>query len=590
MHLPSRSTTVGLTAMALMLTSCSTPDPRSSEAPAQSGTASPPETSGAGTAAPSGSPSSESSASASETTETPTTTPGSPQLEEMAVAAAHPEAVDAGMEILQDGGSAVDAAVAAAFAVAVVEPYASGIGGGGSTILAGHGDDPVSYDYREVVAEDGEIPESGTGVPGFVAGLARIHDEHGDMAWQDLLDPAVELADEGFPVSDFLALRLRSDAGPASIEGLDHFHGSSGDPLAAGDRLVQEDLAETMRTLAQDGPESFYSGGLAEELTAVDGLDAETLTAYAPTRTDPVGGPVGEHTLLSAAPPLPGAALIQQMQIAESLGIADHAPDSAGHVDRLTRAWTTADESVDQLFGDPDVVDVPTDRLTDPERNAALAEEMDPAGMMSSSTQTDPSSAVTAGNTTHLTVVDGDGATVSMTNTLTSFWGGGESEYVDGYFLNNQLSRFATQDSDANQPAAGRQSVSWSAPSMVLDDDGRPVLGLGSPGGHQIPNILTSVLASWGLRGTSLQEAVDAPRHHLEEGVLAVEEEPSDAVETLISERNWDLWVTEREEAIFGSVQALEIDHETGRISGAEDSRREGGFAVADVGSATGTG
>lgn len=590
MHLPSRSTTVGLTALALMLTSCSTPDPRSSEAPAPSGTASPSKTSGAGTAAPSGSPSPESSASAPETTETPTTTPGSPQLEEMAVAAAHPEAVDAGMEILQDGGSAVDAAVAAAFAVAVVEPYASGIGGGGSTILAGHGDDPVSYDYREVVAEDGEIPESGTGVPGFVAGLARIHDEHGEMAWQDLLEPAVELADDGFPVSDFLALRLRSDAGPASIEGLDHFHDSSGDPLAAGDRLVQEDLAETMRALAQDGPESFYSGDLAEELTSVDGLDAETLTAYATTRTDPVGGPVGEHTLLSAAPPLPGAALIQQMQIAESLGIADHAPDSAGHVDRLTQAWTTADDSVDQLFGDPDAVDVPTDRLTDPERNAALAEEMDPAGMTSSTTQTDPTSAVTAGNTTHLTVVDEDGATVSMTNTLTSFWGGGESEYVDGYFLNNQLSRFATQDSEANQPAAGRQSVSWSAPSMVLDDDGRPVLGLGSPGGHQIPNILTSVLASWGLRGTSLQEAVDAPRHHLEEGVLAVEEEPSDAVEALISERNWELWVTEREEAIFGSVQALEIDHETGRVSGAEDSRREGGFAVADVGSATGTG
>ncbi|MFC0247315.1 MULTISPECIES: gamma-glutamyltransferase [Citricoccus] len=523
------------------------------------------------------------------------------QLQQHAVAAAHPEAVEAGMDILAQGGNAADAAVATAFAVAVVEPYASGIGGGGSAILAGPGREPVSFDYREVVAQDGRIPDSGTGIPGFVAGLAELHAEHGDLDWDQVLEPAIGLAGDGFPVSEFLSLRLRSDFGPASIEGLNHYHDASGDPLAAGDRLVQRDLAQTMASLAQEGPESFYTGGLAAELTRVDGLDADSLAAYEPEQVVPVGGVVGDYEVLSAAPPLPGAALVQQLQLAEALGIDGHEPGSPGYVDRLSEAWIAAEGSVKHLIGDPDFVDVPVDRITDPEANARIAEQVNLlAGGADASASTGPDARegavpgagdalvqatgqpVTAGNTTHLTVVDQDGFTVSMTNTLTSFWGGSESEYVGGFFLNNQLSRFATEESEANQPEPGRKSVSWSAPSMVLDDQGRPVLGLGSPGGHQIPNILTGVLVAWGLRDATLQEAVDAPRFHLQDGVLAVEEEPSPELAELIAARDWELQRTERDQAIFGSVQALEINYETGQITGARDNRREADVAIAD--------
>ncbi|MFC4372371.1 gamma-glutamyltransferase family protein [Citricoccus nitrophenolicus] len=519
----------------------------------------------------------------------PTTEPEpGQQLQQHAVAAAHPEAVEAGMDILAQGGNAADAAVATAFAVAVVEPYASGIGGGGSVILAGPGREPVSYDYREVVAQDGRIPDSGTGVPGFVAGLAKLHAEHGDLDWQEILEPAIGLAGEGFPVSEFLAQRLRSDFGPASIEGLNHYNDASGEPLAAGDRLVQRDLAQTMTTLAQEGPESFYTGSLAQELTSVDGLDAASLAAYESEQVVPVGGAVGDYEVLSAAPPLPGAALVQQLQLAEALGIDGHEPGSPGYVDRLSEAWIAAEGSVKHLIGDPDFVDVPVERLTDPEANARIAEQVNllagaaDAGARGALVQAE-GQPVTAGNTTHLTVVDQDGFTVSMTNTLTSFWGGSESGYVGGFFLNNQLSRFATEESVANQPEPGRKSVSWSAPSMVLDDQGRPVLGLGSPGGHQIPNILTGVLVAWGLQGATLQEAVDAPRFHLQDGVLAVEEEPSPGLAELIRSRNWELQRTERDQAIFGSVQALEVDYETGQITGARDSRREADVAIADA-------
>ena len=524
-------------------------------------------------------------------------------LRQHGVSAAHPAAVAAGMQVLDDGGNAADAAIATAFAVAVVEPYASGIGGGGSALLAAPGEEATSYDYREVVAQNGRIPASGTGVPGFVAGLAQIHDDYGSLDWEDLLQPAIRLAGEGFPISEFLAARMRADYGPASIQDLEHFHGAGGRPLQAGERLVQRDLARTMTTLAEQGPEAFYTGSIAGRLAEVDGLDAASLEAYAPERVDPVGGEFGDYEVLSAAPPLPGAAVIQQLQIAEALGIEEHAPGTAGYVDRLAAAWTAANGSVADVLGDPDFVEVPVERLTDPGRNAALAERVDlltaaagpsgdPAGALQAAAvpasaapeaAPGPPGEVAAGNTTHLTVVDRTGFTVSMTNTLTSFWGGAASSSVGGFFLNNQLSRFESEASAANRPAAGRKSVSWSAPSMVLDGQGRPVLGLGSPGGHQIPNILATVLVAWGLQGADLQQAVDAPRYHLQDGVLAVEQAPSPELRRLIDRRGWQLRRTERAEAIFGSVQALQIDYEDGEVTGATDDRREADVAIADA-------
>lgn len=548
-------------------------------------------------AAPSSSASESAHPGASESADPRTSPPGAAaQLDQHGVSAAHPEAVDAGMQILDEGGNAADAAVAVAFAVAVVEPYASGIGGGGSALLAAPGEEATSYDYREVVAQDGRIPDSGTGVPGLVAGLAQIHADHGTLEWEQLLQPAIGLARNGFPVSDFLAQRMRTDFGPASIQGLEHFHSASGEPLAAGDTLVQEDLARTMTTIAERGPEAFYTGSIADRLSEVDGLDAASLAAYEPEQVEPVGGPFGDYEVLSAAPPLPGAALIQQLQVAEALGVGNHEPGTAGYVDRLSEAWIAAEGSVTHFLGDPDFVDVPVDQLTDPARNSGIADRVsllaggtgkgtsghdDGAGTAADSVAA--GGPVTAGNTTHLTVVDHSGFTVSMTNTLTSFWGGSESASVGGFFLNNQLSRFESEASAANRPEPGRKSVSWSAPSMVLDEEGRPVLGLGSPGGHQIPNILSGVLVSWGLQDAPLQEAIDAPRYHLQDGVLAVEREPSGDLARLIDERDWQLQRTEREQAIFGSVQALEIDYGTGEVTGATDSRREAAVEIADA-------
>ncbi|WP_341360983.1 gamma-glutamyltransferase [Georgenia sp. M64] len=488
------------------------------------------------------------------------------------------------MSVLAGGGNAVDAAIAAAFAVSVVEPFASGVGGGGSAIVASTGGEPLNYDYREVVAQDGTIPESGTGIPGFVAGMAALHEDHGRLDWAQLVQPAIDLAADGFPISDFLALRMRSDYGPAAVSDQRQFNGLGGIfPLGAGDELVQEELAETLTVLAEDGPQSFYTGSIADRLDDVDGIDLASLAAYDVVRSEPVRGRVGDYEIVSAAPALPGVALVQMLQVAEAMGIAGTEPGSADYVETLSNSWLVADGSVAQHLGDPAFVDVPVDELTDQARNADLADDITTSAASAEVFGSDNvagAADLVPGNTTHITVVDADGLMVSMTNTITSFWGGGDAQAVGGFFLNNQLSRFAALDTPQNQPAPGRRSVSWATPTVVLDEQGRPVLGVGTPGGHQIPTILANVLARWALHDQPLEDAVAAPRFHLQDGTLTLEEPPSPELSARLDDLGWASDVVTVEEAVFGSVQALEVDHDSGEITGAEDNRREATFAV----------
>ncbi|WP_341358948.1 gamma-glutamyltransferase [Georgenia sp. M64] len=554
----SRTVLALTAALALVTAGCT------SEAPSAPSTA--PTTTAGPTAAPSTEP---------PTTEPPATEAPSSALAEFGVSAGHPAAVEAGTAILRAGGSAADAAVAAAFAIAVVEPFASGIGGGGAAIVAPTGGEPEAYDYREVVGQDGVVDARGTGVPGFVAGMAELHEAHGRLPWADLLAPAVELA-EGHPVSDFLALRMRSDYGPSAVADLPHY-APGGVPLAAGQELVQEELAATMRAIAEEGEAAFYSGALADDLAAA-GIDKASLAAYEVVRSAPVRGPVGDLEVLAAPPALPGVALIQMLQVAEAAGAGSAEPGSAEYIEDLSTGWQVADASVQSVLGDPAFVDVPVEELTDPALNAELA-----AGSSASAGRDDGdvrAADLVPGNTTHLTVVDTDGLMVSMTNTITSFWGGNDARTVGGFFLNNQLSRFDSISSDANRAEPGRRSVSWSAPTVVVDGEGRPVLGLGSPGGRQIPNILANVLARWILHDQPLPDAVVAPRFHLEGATLTAEELPPDAEE--LSARGWTLRTVPVEDAVFGSVQALEVDHGSGRVTGAADTRRE---AAVEVGS-----
>jgi gamma-glutamyltranspeptidase / glutathione hydrolase len=488
------------------------------------------------------------------------------------VSAGHPLASRAGMEMLAQGGTAVDAAIAAAFADAVMQPASSGIGGGGASIVVADGA-AEHYDYREVVNTRGVVPVSGTGVPGFVAGMAELHADHGTLDWATLLAPAIRVAEEGGPVSGYLARTIDQDLGRAVTSGLPHFTRPDGTPLQEGDLLVQTELAATMRTLAEEGPQAMYTGSLVPALTAVEGIDEATLEAYTVQRGEPARGPVGEFTMLSGAPALPGAAIIQMVQIAEAAGIAGVDPASADFVELQSRAWQVADESVQTWFGDPAFVDVPVDRLTDPEENAAIAAGLGGAAPTAARVPYEG-----AANTTHISVVDADGTAVSMTNTITNYWGSGQ--YVAGFFMNDQLARFGDIGAtEANRPEPGRRSVTWSSPSMVLDAQDRPVLVIGTPGGRQIPNTTAQVVTLWALHGQELSEAVPAERFILTGGRLRLE---SGRLADELRARGYDIQVTNSgSPEIYGSVQALEVDWEARTVVGVADTRRSAGVETA---------
>ncbi|WP_369375152.1 gamma-glutamyltransferase [Promicromonospora sp. Populi] len=527
-------------------------------------------------------PSSSPTATASPSASAPSPSPSpEPALGGYGVSAGHPLAAESGTRILQSGGTAVDAAIAAAFADAVLQPASSGIGGGGVAIVAADGT-ATNYDYREVVNQAGQIPDSGAGIPGFVAGMERLHSDGGTLPWAELLQPAIEIAQNGAPVSRYLASQISGYPGPEVTSSLPQFRRDDGTVLQQGDTLVQEELAATMRTLAEEGPDALYTGSLSSALTETPGIDSQSLADYEVEVSEPASGPVGEFTMLSAAPALAGAAVIQMMQIAEAAGIGDVDPDSPEYIDILSRAWQVADTSVQQYFGDPRFVDVPVEQLTDPEQNAEIAATL-PDATATSTNSAELGGYVGAANTTHISVVDADGVAVSMTNTIMNYWGSGQ--YVAGFFINNQLGRFSDIGLEgANQPEPGRRSVTWSSPSMLLDDQGRPVLVLGTPGGRQIPNTIANVVARWALHGQSLETAVPSGRFLLTGGELQLEL-PQLADELGAMGYTVDVSGDDTaSRAAYGSVQALAINWETGGVTSFADERRAAGF---DVGTLT---
>ncbi|WP_162319822.1 gamma-glutamyltransferase family protein [Nesterenkonia haasae] len=510
-----------------------------------------------------------------ETEQSETAEESSPALHAHGVSAGHEQAVDAAEWILHEGGNSVDATIAAAFAIGVLEPVASGMGGGGSVIIAGPDDEPVFYDYREVVNTSGDIPATGTGVPGFVAGMGQLHEDYGELEWDQVIAPAIELAGDGFTVSEYLSDRISSGAGPDYLSDLEAFY-PEGEPLGTSETLVQPELEQSLQRLAEAGWEDFYTGQLAESLAQqAEGIDRDSLADYEIATAEPVAGAFGDYEVVSAPPPLPGAALIQMLQIAESDGVGEMAPDSAEYIDTQSRAWSVAEETIRNDLGDPTAVEVPVDELTDPHANAQIAPE-GPEELPQAAPGGPEGSA--HANTTHISAVDDTGLTVSMTNTVTDFWGSGQE--VDGYFLNNALKRFSDIDSPANQPEPGRRTVTWSNPTMVLDEEDLPVMAIGTPGGMQILPALGTVLSQWALQDVELQEALEAPRFRGEGSLLYLEQGQSSGLIADLEELGWGVeeWPT----SSFGSVQALVIDHESGTITGADDPRRDGAHRIID--------
>jgi len=468
------------------------------------------------------------------------------------VVSVSPPASDVGREILRRGGTAVDAAVATAFALAVTWPSAGNIGGGGfMMVYPGRGKRPACIEYRETAPAaatattlkdyhrmDGHLV---CGTPGTVAGLALAHQRYGRLPWRELVLPAVRLAREGFPVDAALAGSLNSvlRQSPKFAELQRVFASPAGKPWRAGDRLVQPDLGRTLETIAEGGPSAFYRRPIADQLVAEmkagGGLiTKDDLATYRARLREPIHGTYRGYEVFAPPPPSSGGiCLVEMLNILECLQLKEDpatpgsnaAPGrwSAQTMHYMIEAMRRAFYDRARYLGDPDFVRIPP-HLTSKEYARKLAAEIDPAKATPSDRLAPEIPLMDESeNTTHFSVMDQHGMAVANTYTLENAYGCRVVVRGAGFLLNNEMTDFnripgrtdrkGAIGTAANVIAPGKRMLSSQTPTLVCRD-GRLVLVTGTPGGRTIINTVLCVVLGVVEFHRDGRAAVDAPRLH----------------------------------------------------------------------------
>ncbi|MGY0610682.1 gamma-glutamyltransferase [Luteimonas sp. A501] len=517
-----------------------------------------------------------------------------------------------GAQVLREGGNAVDASVAMAFAMAVALPRAGNIGGDGYMLVhpAG-GAGAVAIDFRSMAPAlatlDAYVGEDGTlqghaagiraaGVPGTVAGLALAHETHGRLPWKQLLQPAIRLAADGMVLSrdEAFALDWGRERLARSAAGAKVFLHADGSALRAGERLVQADLAWSLRQIAEHGADAFYRGAIAERIDA--GMRAHggllrkaDLAAYRAIAREPLRSSYRGHALLTMPPSSgggPGVAMT--LNILERFDLAAMGAGSADALHVLAEATKRAWRDRRAHANDPAASPVPLQGFVSKAYGASRAAEI----AMDRAT---PAAAVGAGDiwaheapdTTHFSVVDGEGNAVSTTYTIGADFGSGVMLEGTGFLLGNLIGNFSLQAQldaarDGREPPAnalrpGSRPVSSMSPTMLLRD-GRPWLVTGSPGGNTIPGTIVQMIVNVVDFDMNIAEATSFPRIHQQvtaRGELDIERGFSPDTLRILRERGHE---PEQGQTI-GSTQTLLL--EASRVEGAADPRRPGAAAFA---------
>ncbi|PVB61436.1 gamma-glutamyltransferase [Labrenzia sp. 011] len=530
------------------------------------------------------------------------------------VASQEAVATGVGVDILRKGGNAVDAAIATGFALAVTLPRAGNLGGGGFMLVhMAESRQTEALDYREkapaaaswdmFLDEDGE-PDSdksrfsglAVGVPGTVAGFAEAYARHGsgNLTWAELVAPAIELAENGITVTPGLSAaltaampRLTKDPATAAV-----FYRQGMIPPLPGDILKQQDLAATLRRIADLGAEGFYQGETAEMIaarvqTAGGGMTVEDLAAYRPVWRAPITGTYRGYEIASMPPPSSGGVhIVQILNMLEHFPLAEYGLNSADSIHVMAEAMRRAYADRSEYLGDPDYVDVPVTGLTSPAYAAELVRTID----METAT---PSAEIRPGNpapyesneTTHFSVVDKDGNAVANTYTLNFSYGVGMMAEGTGVLLNNELDDFSAKPGvpnaygliggAANAVEAGKRPLSSMSPTLVFRD-GVFLLATGSPGGSRIITTTLQIILNVIDHGMNIAEATAAPRIHNQwlPDEIRIEEGLSPDTIRLLEERGHTIELRNA----MGSTQS--IMKAAGLLAGASDPRRMGALTA----------
>ena len=459
-------------------------------------------------------------------------------------------ATQVGVEILRQGGNAVDAAVAVGFALAVTHPQAGNLGGGGFMLLRTASGRATAIDFREMApghaSRDMFLDKQGnadsklsltshlaSGTPGTVAGLALAAQKYGTLPLSTLLAPAIRLARDGIPVNDALADDLKTYGKEVLITHPNSkaiFYKPDGTPWQKGDRLVQKNLAHSLQLIARQGPDAFYKGEIADEIAGEmaqhGGLIIKAdLAAYRAVERQPISGTYRGYEVFSMPPPSSGGIhIVQILNILENFDLAKMGFGSADAMQVMAEAEKYAYADRSEYLGDPDFVKVPWQALTSKAYAKTLAQQIDVA-------KARPSSEIKPGKlepyesnqTTHFSVVDKQGNAVAVTYTLNTYFGSGIVAGKSGILMNNEMDDFSAKpgtpnvyglvggEANAVQPA--KRPLSSMSPTIVAKG-GKTWLVTGSPGGSRIITTVLQMVVNSIDFGMNVAEATNAPRFH----------------------------------------------------------------------------
>jgi len=502
------------------------------------------------------------------------------------VASAHPLASRAGAEILKAGGNAVDAAVAAAFAVAVAEPNSNGLGGEGMMVIyLARERKAVAVDYRSAAPAgatfSGGFPDTGpasAAIPGTVAGLCLALEKHGTLPLARVLEPAIRIAAEGFAVSPTLAgIILDSFERLSQEEGLAKVFCPDGLPLEAGATLRNADLAVSLRKIAAGGRDVFYRGELAEAIASdmrVRGgfITEEDLAAYRAIEREPVRGSYRGYRLISAPPPVGGLAVVETLQILDRFDLNRFGPLSPERIHLMAEAMKRAMADWRAFVGDPGFVAVPAAGLLAPAYAKARAAEIRTDRMSEKIAPGDPAKGLSP-STTSLAVVDQNGDMVALTQTISDFFGAKVMVAGTGIILNNEMGNFSAQG--PNSLAPGKRMRTTIAPTIILRKK-RPFAAVGTPGAARILTTMPLVISNLVDYRMGVQEAIEAPRFFPADKELIVEPRLPEATVAALEKLGYAVTRREPFDLYFGGAQGVVIDPKTKRRIGGADPRRDG--------------
>ena len=506
------------------------------------------------------------------------------------------EATKVGLEIIEAGGNAVDAAVAVGFALGVCEPQSSGIGGGGFMTLRLANGETTFIDFREVapgaaepsmwqkdaegniVNNEKKIGGKAIGVPGEVKGLLYVLEKYGSMDREAVMNPSINMAKNGYEVSAILSRDIMD-----SFDTIEKYPATAaiylngGLPYQIGETVKNPDLAKTLELIRDEGEDAFYKGPIAEAMIkavqdAGGRMTQEDLDKYEISVREPITGTYRGYDIISAPPPSSGGThIIEMLNIMENFDVASMEVNSAEYLHMLSEVYKMAFADRAKYMGDPAFLDLPINGLTSKEYAKELYGTIDMTKAQEYK-EGDPWP-YESDQTTHYSIIDKEGNMVAVTKTVNNVFASGVVAEGTGILMNNQMNDFDFGEGLANSVAGGKKPLSSMSPTLIMKD-GKPVMSIGCPGGVRIFGGVVQVITKYIDHGMDIQEAIDSPRIHDSFGDLMIEGRiDAEVVKELEAMGHKitveDQWVS------YPCIQAV-VMQEDGTLRGGADPRRDG--------------